>query len=90
MTEPNLDIRKWLKDTGWLWHESSVITPECMDDLQAYIAQQVKEARIDSQEKWVGFLEVLNTLDDKGKKDVIKTWLEAENKILSELKSNKE
>lgn len=47
MTEPNLDIRKWLKDTGWLWHESSVITPECMDDLQAYIARQVKEARID-------------------------------------------
>lgn len=50
MVEPNLDIRKWLKDTGWLWHESSVITPECMDDLQAYIAQQVKEAKINELE----------------------------------------
>ena len=47
-------------------------------------------ARIDSQEKWVSFLEVLDTLDNKGKKDVIETWLEAENEILSDLKRGRE
>jgi len=52
--------------------------------------EEVKMARIDSQEKWVSFLEVLDTLDNKGKKDVIETWLEAENEILSDLKRGRE
>ncbi len=38
------DVRAWLKNTGWLWHESHVITSECMEDLQAAIQSQLEGA----------------------------------------------
>ena len=30
-------VQRWLKENGWLWHESHVITPECMDELESAI-----------------------------------------------------
>ena len=44
-------VRKWLRENGWLWHESHVITPECMDDLEAAINRLIVRVRIDEAKR---------------------------------------
>lgn len=43
------DMREWLKNEGWLWHESHVITPECMDDMQTALDKYAKRVALEAR-----------------------------------------
>ena len=48
--EDELDLRKWLKNNGWLWEESHVVTPECLDELQAFLRSDRKKHELQARE----------------------------------------
>lgn len=45
-SEDALDLRTWLKESGWLWHESHIVTPECLNDMQAAIQSAIRTEKL--------------------------------------------
>lgn len=37
------ELREYLKSKGWLWHESHVITNDCMDELEVHMQQMLSD-----------------------------------------------
>ena len=54
---PKQELREYLKSNGLLWHESHVITDDCMDELEAHVEQLLSDT----------VNKVLDELDSKAK-----------------------
>ena len=45
-SEDTLNLRAWLKGNGWLWHESHVVTPDCLDEMQDAIQSIIRTEKL--------------------------------------------
>jgi len=46
-SEDTLNLRAWLKGNGWLWHESHVVTPDCLDEMQDAIQSIIRTEKLE-------------------------------------------